>query len=350
MSARPLPRLFLLAVSGGLWLGCASAELRQARRAVEALPSSARCPPGMVLVEGRGSVGLEANRFAVVQTADRQLVVEPESECPDALLATPDAVSCWVQTDLVDPVMPPRAVDVAPVCVDAFPFPGEGALYTVDGMTAWDASVLEKVLARGAFGGRRMCTASELQAATAGIRSNLPVVYGHRHDPRRCPAGQAIGHDSGCANPETGVHEYGAVHSHWVVADPGMVAAACDQPPCRAAGNRLLESGMLVVLGGTGRLQTRQAPLTPHTWHDHGRPAPSGCDDMGHDDQPAICADPSDGWGRHDAALTEEEARWQGLVRVARETGRMDRMLDAAVGGSSCPEADAERNGSSPSR
>lgn len=348
MSAHPLPRLLVFSVGGGLCVGCASADLRAARRAVDALPASARCPPGMVLVEGQGRLGLEAERFAVVQTANRQSVVEPESECPAALLAKPDAVSCWVQTDLVDPVMPPRTVDVKPVCVDAFPFPGEGAPYTVDGMTAWDAFVLQKVLARGSLGGRRLCTATELQAATAGVRSNHPVVYGDRHDSRRCPVGRAIGHDPGCANPETGVHEYGAVHSHWVVADPDMVAAACDSPPCRAAGNRLLEPGMLLVLGGTGRLQTRQAPLTPHTWHDHGRPVPSGCDDMGHDDQPAICADPSGGWGRHDAALTEGEARWRALVRVARETGRMDRMLDTAVGGASCPGAPAQGGRTSP--
>ena len=88
----------------------------------------------------------------------------------------------------------------------------------------------------------------------------------------------------------------------------------------------LLALAGLVVLGGTGRRQTRQAPLTPHTWHDHGRPAPTGCDAMGHDDQPAICATPSPAWGRHDAAMVA--ARHP--KRTLSATGVM------GIGGRSC--------------
>lgn len=259
-----------------LAMACNDPGLDAARAAVVALPSDARCPPGMVLVEGAGTLGMRAERFAVVSTAGRAEVVDPQAECPAALAAHGEAVACWVQTDLVDPVVPPRAVRVAPVCVDAFPFPGEGATYTEDGMTAWDAKVLHDVLARGDLGGRRLCTATELEAAVAGLPANQPVVYGDRHDPDRCPEGARIGQDPTCANRATGLHEYAAVHSHWVVADPAFVASACAQPPCKAAGNRPLQAGMFLVLGGTGRLQTRQAPLTPHTWHDHGRPTPTG--------------------------------------------------------------------------
>ena len=309
-----------------------------ARSAVSALSADAQCPPGMVLVAGEGLVGLQIERYAVVRTADRTAVIDPQSECPAARDKISDSIACWVQTDMVDPVLAPRLVRLEPVCVDAFPFPGRGHTYTADGMTAWDAQTLSVTLDGENHGGRRLCTATELQASVAGLQGNRPFVYGARHDPARCPKDRPIGTDPACSNPETGLHEYGAVHSHWVVADAAFVAAACDQPPCKAAGNRPLSEGMLVVLGGTGRLQTRQAPLTPHTWHDHGRPTPTGCDAMGHDDQPAICATPSPAWGAHSEAAVAGEARWRRLLDVARRTGRMDRMLDLAVDGRACPK------------
>ena len=308
------------------------------RADVAALPPGARCPPGMVLVSGEGTIGLDANRYAVVHTRDRAEVVDPQSECDAARAAHGNAIACWVQTDLIDPVLSPRRVQVAPVCVDAWPFPGRGRPYTTDGMTAWDAQVLSQVLQEGAYGGRRLCSATELQAAVAGLQANRPFVYGERHEPLRCGEGTVIGADPACGNPETGVYEYGAVHSQWVVADAEFVAHACARPPCRGAGNRLLAEGMFVVLGGTGRLQTRQAPLTPHTWHDHGRPTPTGCDAMGHDDQVAICATPSTDWATGEAVLVDGELRWRRLLQVVDETGRMDRMLDAAVNGTACPE------------
>ena len=296
----------------------------------------------MVALSGAGRVGLDAKRFAVVQTAHLAAVEAPEALCPDALARHGDALACWVQTDMVDPVLKPRQVRVSPVCIDAWPFPGPGARYTADGMTAWDAQVLQEVLARGDLGGRRLCTATELQAGVAGLSANLPFVYGQAHHAERCPSDTdgIIASDPSCRNPETGLGEYGAVHSHWVVADADFVAHACDVPPCKAAGNRTLTRGMFVVLGGTARSQTRQAPHTPHTWHDHGRPSPTGCDAMGHDDQVAICADPSPGWGRHEPALVRQEARWQRLLAVARTSGRMDAFLDEALGRRSCPGAE----------
>lgn len=321
-------------------LGCSGHAVDDAvQRSVDALAADARCPPGMVEVAGSGTIGIEPERFAVVQTAHLDAVQSPEDRCPAALAASPEALACWVQTDLVDPVLQPRPVTVDPVCVDAWPFPGPGLRYTTDGMTAWDAKVLQDVLARGDLGGRRLCTATELQAAVAGLDANLPFVYGSQLRPGLCPSDTdgIIGSSPDCRNPQTGLGEYGAVHSHWVVADEDFVAHACDAPPCKAAGNRPLKAGMFIVLGGTARAQTRQAPHTPHTWHDHGRPTPTGCDAMGHDDQVAICAEPSEGWGRHDAGLVREEAQWQALVEVVRRSGRADAFLDAATGGPSCP-------------
>ncbi|MFM2247491.1 MAG: hypothetical protein RL071_3565, partial [Pseudomonadota bacterium] len=301
------------------------------------LPASAApCPPGMVLVEGEGIVGLDP---AAVR------IVPPGPGGPADPAACGDAALCWLQTDLVDPILAPRAAQLAPFCVDAWPFPGAGARYTHDGMTAWDAQALDALLRGGGLGGRRLCTATELQAAAAGPRANLPLIYGQRVDPARCDGLEArdgrveapIGVDPACVNPETGAGEYFTRHAHWVVADAAFVEAACPAPPCRAAGNRPLRPGMFVVLGGTGRLATRQLPLSPHTWHDHGAPAPAGCDAMGHDDQPAVCADPDPAWRAPTPALAAEEARWQAIVDEARRSGSMTAALERGLGRAVCP-------------
>lgn len=310
-----------------------------ATEAVRSLPADSRCPPGMVLVEGSGTLGVDASRFAVVSTMPGAAGQAPEAGCDNALSALEDPIGCWVQTDQVDPVLPPRRATVAPVCVDALPFPGGGAEYTTDGMTAWDAALLQELFAGGRLGGRRLCTATELQAAVAGLSENRPIVFGGRDIRGLCPAGQPIGADPRCENPATGVAEYAAVHGHWVVADAAFVAHACASPPCKAAGNRPLAPGMLVVLGGTDRVQTRQAPRTPHTWHDHGRAVQEGCEAMGHDDQPAVCATPDPGWGRHEPHLIEGERRWRRLEAIARESGRMQDVLDAGLGRDTCPSS-----------
>lgn len=295
------------------------------------------CPPGMVLVAATGTTGMDPSEYAVVSTAGMSDVTAPEERCPAALGRQPEAAACWIQTDLIDPVLRPREVSVAPFCIDAFPFPGEGAPYTKDGMTTWDAVHLQELLATGAYGRRRLCTMTEFQVAVAGPTRNHRFIYGDRHDPARCTDNTIVGADPACTNPETGLHDYGAVHSHWVVADAAFVARACDQPPCRAAGRRPLTEGMLIVAGGTNRLQTRQAPLTPHTWHDHGTPNPDGCDAMGHDDQPIICADPHPDWATD--AGRGAQAAWTGLVETARQRGSMTAFLETGLGRAVCPPA-----------
>lgn len=295
------------------------------------------CPPGMLRVEGRGRIGLEP---AAVRALRAEALGDqtPEQACEGAPL-------CWVQTDLVDPILRPAPVELAPFCVDAWPFPGPGARYTEDGMTAWDAHQLDVLLKGGGLGGRRLCAASELQAAAAGLRLNAPLLYGAARDPARCDGAAAlrgeveapIGVDPACRNPETGLGEVFTRHAHWVVLDAPFVARACAAPPCKAAGNRPLSAGMFAVLGGTGRLQTRQLPLSPHTWHDHGAPTPAGCDAMGHDDQPALCADPDPRWALADPALLDEEARWRALVAVAVASRSMTAFLEAGLGRAVCP-------------
>ena len=293
----------------------------------------------MVLVEGTGEIGLAPGAFAIVSTANHSSA--PELACPAAETAYFEAngrppLSCWVQTDLVDPVLAPRLVQIPPVCVDRYPFPGSGAAYTRDGMTAWEALRLQELFGQGGLGGRRLCTASELQAAVAGLSDNRPVLTGDVWDFWACPPEGPIGASPTCTNSATGVFDYFSVHAHWVTADAAFVAAACPQPPCKAAGNRPLRPGMFLVLGGTGRNQTRQAPHTPHTWHDHGAPTAAGCDQMGHDDQPAICADPDEGWVKADPRLLAEEARYQTLLSVARTTGSMNQFLEAGLGRPLC--------------
>jgi hypothetical protein len=291
----------------------------------------------MVLVGGTGTVGLSADAYAIVRTEHLDQVDAPEDGCEGALEGSPEALACWVQTDEVDPVVAPRELSVEPFCIDAMPFPGRDAAYTEDGMTAWDAAVLSELLASGRFGTRRMCSFSEFQAAVAGLQGNRPFVYGERHQSRRCKADEPIGSDPDCMNSETGVYEYGAIQSHWVVADGDFVASACDDPPCTGAGGLELVEGHLVVAGGTSRLQTRQAPLTPHTWHDHGQPNPEGCDEMGHDDQPVICADPDPGYaGEVVGRLQSGELEWERFRWRAATDGSLGTALEETLGAPVC--------------
>ena len=288
------------------------------------------CPPGMVLVGGSGKVGMRGQPYGIVPTAHLKTVVAPEAECPAAVRKTEGATACWVQTDLVDPVVPPRKVDVSPFCIDAFPFPGVGSTYSADGLNVWTAKKMRDVLGGGHFGRRRFCTATEFQAAVAGLESNRRFVYGDAYVPGRCK-GETIGADPHCRNPETGTHEYAAIHSHWVVADKAFVDFACGSTGCNAAGNRQLKPGMLIVMGGTSRFQTRQAPLTPHTWHDHGEATPDACGFQGWDDQPAICADPG-------PINDEAEAKWTQFTNLVKQSQKTEFALSKWTGEEVCPK------------
>ncbi len=287
------------------------------------------CPEGMVAVAGAGRVGMRGQPYGIVATAHLEKVDAPEKDCPAAIARTPGASACWVQTDLVDPVIPVHAVEVAPFCIEAYPLPGKGHPYPTDGLSVWDAHQLDRVLASGRFGSRRLCTTTEFQAAVAGLKSNRRFVFGDIHVAGVCE-GDTIGADSRCMNTETGVWEYGAVHSHWTRADSVFIANACPSPPCRGAGNRELTEGMYIVAGGTDRAQTRQAPHTPHTWHDHGEPTQDSCGFHGWDDQPVICADP----GPEEPAAA---AAWASFIAEVRESGSLRRAISTAAGRPICP-------------
>ncbi|MCB9760009.1 MAG: DUF547 domain-containing protein [Alphaproteobacteria bacterium] len=295
--------------------------------------SDGGCPPGMVrLPAGTWTTGMKQPfPYGVVDTTQMAVVEAPERFCDGAIGEAEGATACWVRTDLYDPVVPLHEVTVPDACIEPLPFPGAGP-YPPDGMSTWDAAQFDAMLSSGRFGPRRMCTFTEYELAVAGPTQDLRFLYGDAADPGRCPASEdeGIGARPACANPETGVGEYGAVISQWVVADPQFVANACPDPPgCAAAGGRALvdEAGQpairYLVAGGTRRVQTRQAPYTPHTWHDHGEaPGPQGCDDWGWDDGPAVCADPDPRYlrcpdepeGEGCAALALAEARWAALV------------------------------------
>ena len=284
----------------------------------------------MVLVQGSGTVGMRGQPYGVVETAHLKTVDAPEKDCPAAIKATPGATACWVQTDQVDPVIGPREVSVAPFCIERFPFPGKGHPYAKDGLNVWTAQRFDMLLRTGRYGGRRFCTSSEFQLAVAGPRSNQRFIYGDSFLEGRCK-GDKVGDRVGCTNQETGVVDYGAVHSHWTIADRDFVEYACGVGRCNAAGNRQLTEGMYVVMGGTGRVQTRQAPFTPHTWHDHGDATVDACGFQGWDDQPVVCADP----GTNSAA--EEEA-WETFRSNVIEQGSLTKALGVALGAPICPD------------
>ena len=305
---------------------------------------AAPCPPGMVLVEGSGVVGMEGDPYGVVQTAGRQNLEAPEQGCAAAIAGRPGAVTCWVQTNEADPVLAPRPVQVGPFCVDAWPFPGPGAAYTRDGLTPTGVVALQRLLQSRPLGGRRLCSFTEWQAAVAGLRGNRRFIYGDDAPGDRCGSDSLetgpIGADARCANPETGVHDYGAVLSHWVLADADFLAFACGEGGggCAGAGGRTLSAGDPIVAGGTRRVLTRQAPLTPHTWHDHGRPGgPGACtNDLVWDDQPIVCADPDPGWLQGDPGLAAAQADWMRLVAVGRGEGSMAAVLAEGLGRGWC--------------
>jgi hypothetical protein len=302
--------------------------------------------------------------YGVVDTTQMAVVHAPEKQCPKAIASTEGADACWVQTDLHDPVVTAHSVQVGHYCMAKAPFPGQGP-NPPDGMSTWDAAQFDKLLSTGHFGPRRLCTYTEYEVAVAGPHANHRFIYGNSASPERCAQKEAtpIGSMATCTNPETGLVDYGAVISQWVHLDEQLVAWACEEGrPCKASGNARLDArkadGSLsltyVVAGGTHRVQTRQAPYTPHTFHDHGQVIDSGgCDSWGWDDGPAVCATP-------DANSTEcpkdpnspaciqfalEEARWAALVDYC--TGRsmtdcLNRGLSAATGElvDVCPESD----------
>ena len=296
------------------------------------LPVSAAevvCPNGMVAVAGEGLLGMRGQPYGIVATAHLEKVDAPEKDCPAAIARTPGATACWIQTDLIDPVIPVHKVTVQPFCIEAYPLPGKGHAYPSDGLSVWDVYQLDQVLASGKFGARRLCTTTEFEAAVAGLKSNKRFVFGDRFV-TGIFSGETIGADKRCMNTETGVWEYGAIHSHWTRADRAFIANACPSPPCRGAGNRPLTEGMYIVAGGTDRAQTRQAPHTPHTWHDHGDPTQDSCGFHGWDDQPVICADP----GPDDPKAA---AAWAAFVAEVRESGSLRQAISTAAGRSICP-------------
>ena len=288
--------------------GAYSLWRKQGSSAPSATPvTAATCPPGMVHISGGTyTTGMRAPLpYGVVETANLDRVEAPEAGCSDAIAATPGATACWVQTDLHDPIVTPHKVTVEDYCIASHPFPGEGGRYPADGLTTWDAQLFDELLQSGQYGERRLCTFTEYELAVAGPQANRRFVFGNDYDSALCPSGDdtPIGANPACHNPETGVYEYGAVHSQWVLLDEPLVSWACEtDETCAASGGRRLDertdSGELairyIVAGGTNRGQTRQAPHTPHTFHDHGDPTgPDGCDSWGWDDQVAVCATPS---------------------------------------------------------
>lgn len=314
---------------------------------------------------GTYTTGMEAPLpYAAVDTTKMAVVEAPEQFCPEALAGSPDTTVCWIQTDLRDPVVLAHEVTVDGYCMEVLPFPGQGP-YPPDGMTTYDASRFEELLATGAFGPRRMCGYTEYELAVAGPTMNHRYVYGNEPDPKLCPSSedQPIGSHPGCRSPETGLGEYGAVISQWVLNDEELVAWACQRPEgCPASGGARLdernEDGgfktRFVVAGGTRRIQTRQAPFTPHTYHDHGQVSGAGgCDAWGWDDGPAVCATPDERYTRcHQdptglgcRALQAQEQAWQGLLSSCRGkhmTECLSRGLSAVTGESVnvCPESD----------
>ena len=329
----------------------------------ELQPSNGPCPPGYQHVAaGTYTTGMVGPfPYGIVDTTKMAVVDAPEKECPEAIAGTPDAVACWVQTDLHDPVVTAHEVTVGGYCIERRPFPGAGP-YPPDGMTTYDAQQLERLLETGAFGPRRLCGYTEYELAVAGPTVNHRFVYGDDPDEALCAGDEELGIAAreSCRNPESGLYDYGAVISQWVRLDEELVTWACSEDrsaevaeqgvhPCRASGGARLDERhadgsfkvRYLVAGGTRRVQTRQAPYTPHTYHDHGQvTGADGCDAWGWDDGPAVCADEDPRW-----ATAEGEgwqAAWDELIEAcvgSRMTACLDAGFEQVTGEASdvCP-------------
>ncbi len=289
--------------------------------------------------------------YGVVDTTVMEVVEAPERFCSQAIADTPGASACWVQTDLHDPVVGLHQVSTQGFCMDVHPFPGQDSPYPPDGLSTWDASLFDEMLSSGRFGPRRLCSFSEYELAVAGPLSNQRFIYGDQPNPSLCPDDEQtpIGSFQGCMNQETGLHEYGAVLAQWVHLDEQLVDWACRDPEtCKASGGARLDdrsgSGAFsmpyIVAGGTHRIQTRQAPYTPHTFHDHGQvTGAEGCDDWGWDDGVAVCAEPdpryrlcaSQPGDDSCRALRRQELLWQKLLSRCKNH-RMTECLSWGVG------------------
>jgi hypothetical protein len=302
--------------------------------------------------------------YAVVDTTKMAVVDAPENQCPDAIESNPGTTVCWIQTDLHDPVVTLHDVTVSGYCMEPRPFPGDGP-YPPDGMTTYDASRFDELLSTGAFGPRRMCGYTEYEIAVAGPTTNHRYVYGNDPAPERCAAreDESIGSHPTCGSEASGMYEYGAVISQWVLNDDQLTGWACGRPQgCPASGGAQLDERhadggyktRYIVAGGTRRMQTRQAPYTPHTYHDHGQVSGAGgCDIWGWDDGPAVCATPDDRYQRCPddpegpgcRELQAQEFAWSGLVDFCRGkymTECLSRGLSAVLGKPTdvCPESD----------
>ena len=272
----------------------------------------------MVAVGGTGRVGMRGQPYGIVATAHLEKVDAPEKDCPAAIARTPGASACWVQTDLVDPVIPVHAVEVASFCIEAYPLPGKGHPYPTDGLSVWDAHQLTRSLHPDGLSPSTLHH-DRVSGRRRRVEVQPAVCVRDRHVAGVCE-GDTIG-ATGLHERETGVWEYGAA-----------TVIGRERTPCSsrtlvrlrrvAAGNRESTEGMYIVAGGTDRAQTRQAPHTPHTWHDHGEPTQDSCGFHGWDDQPVICADP----GPEEPAAA---AAWASFIAEVRE-------LAAAVGHLDC--------------
>lgn len=106
-------------------------------------------------------------------------------------------------------VVPRQSLEVQPFCIATHPFPGSGAAWPSEGLSAGQMPAFEAHV--GALG-RRSCTVAELLRAAGG-----PENREQAQDPASCEPNDhtpgAIGAYAGCHTPE-GVHDLG-VRSHW---------------------------------------------------------------------------------------------------------------------------------------
>lgn len=218
--------------------------------------------------------------------------------CPEGLVPIPGG-----QGELGDADPDPRLstiplvrLQVAPFCIDDYPFPGQaGDRYFPDGLAFHDLTEWEALLDSY---GLRLCSAAELLWASAMGPANLTYATGQRPGELCEPniivdTAAPMGLFPACVN-EWGLHDFN-VYSSWGTASPDIDEA--------------MNGGMRspwVVVGGTNRDDTYYSPDN-YGIHSHGLD-----DEPYADDQLRVCSDPGV-WG--------EPAEWQVFRQAAANQG-----------------------------
>jgi hypothetical protein len=251
----------------------------------EVTPSPPPCPPGMVHVPG--------GRADLGEWDPARIAADPYQ--PEEGFSSAE-------------ILRKRSVEVAPFCMDEYPFPGKvGDTRPGDGLSWQDTVVFDIALSRF---GRRLCSVEELLYAAAG-----PDNWRYPYDREQWRDGVCIREDPIGGNPECvsplGLHDL-QIDSTWARLEDPELRELCGAD--LGGTRRLPGGGSYAIWGGNMFQDTFYAPSN-FGIHFHG-PHEGGYDD----DSTRTCAEPGT-W------TEDDQTAWKAFTDDFRETGRFQVLL-----------------------